>query len=366
MNVLIIVGDASSPNGADANMVSLLQARGHTVTLRSDESTEDFSGQDFLIIGESVSSSTAGTKYNDAPIPAMVIESALADEWHLATGSPIPDDEVDIADESLPMAGGLLEANNPHIVCSLGSIEAKPLSEIAPGATIVAHLAGTVNTAFMFYVPAGGNLLDSEIAPALRIYFGAGSEAPMANLTAAGEALFNAAVAAMENEVGGDDGEATLNKTLDAMTAAALGTVPISGIANRTLDSMSLASLGSVPIAGILGETLDELQLEALDASFITGTLSRTFEPVVLQSNGLLPISGALAESFAPLSLSSEAAMPIEGTSLNDLDQLILASQGAVGSVEGTVNVVLEPLILGLLATNRDFYNHFGWFFLRY
>lgn len=180
--------------------------------------------------------------------------------------------------------------------------------------------------------------------------------------------------------------EGTANKALDALVAAAAGTVPISATFNKALANLTLFAQDSNQIDGTLAKTFEPLTLDGLSPMEVSGSLQQAFAPVTLASLNSLPLAGTLAKALDPASLLAQSSLPISGTSNNilaallltalsemplagitdeELEELTLAGQAAVGSLEGTLDVELAPLILGLAASNQHFYKFYGWFFLR-
>ncbi len=74
-NALLVVANKNSLTAGDAALRERLRdVLGLTLTLASDEEAENSTGQELVVIAESVSSGTIGAKYKTAAVPLVHLE----------------------------------------------------------------------------------------------------------------------------------------------------------------------------------------------------------------------------------------------------------------------------------------------------
>lgn len=228
MNALLVVGDKAALAAGDTVLQSRLgTTHGHTVTLRSDEESEDVTGQDFVVVAHSCSSGTIGTKYRDVAIPVMLLEGALTDEYGFADnpGSEQVESQFTLLDEADALAGGNLEAGNPHSMFSVGrTVGIIDTATIATGFVSVWQTVNGTVAAVIGYIPNGANRADDTEAPALRIAF-LFSDAAVADLDGNGTDVLDASINKMEAEGGGGGGGSGLLLKLMQMNQFRGGTL---------------------------------------------------------------------------------------------------------------------------------------------
>jgi concanavalin A-like lectin/glucanase superfamily protein len=193
-SILVVVGDAAVPTTGDDILKGYLQALGHTVTYRSDETAESpTSGYGGIVVAESVAGATIGAKYTSVAIPLVSHEPAHLDAlgFTSATPSSLAAQTQIIWLASTPIADGPFGTlSGTDTIFSTGSsLGYFNSADKAAGVTSLARTAGSateitcasVNTGATLYTGAGA----PATAPAKRAYIWP-QGASTANLTADG------------------------------------------------------------------------------------------------------------------------------------------------------------------------------------
>lgn len=196
-SVLLVVGDAGSPTSGDAAIKSRFEAKGHTVTYISDDTSEpSFATYDIIVISESTSSGTVGTKYttNVANRPVLLMEHALLDEQGLAasnTSVATTTGYVNASNEGDSLAVGLLASGNPHTIFSASRVAG--FSSTGEAAGLVDVWLDSGDNVLVGYVPRGGTLVGGGASPNLRVFAGF-TEDVWNSLNSTGLAIFDAII----------------------------------------------------------------------------------------------------------------------------------------------------------------------------
>ncbi len=190
----VLVAGSTLPPAPDRAMVELLENAGLEVTVVDDDSdlaALDLDQVGLLVVSSSVSPSKVADVFVDAPVPVLVWEGYLFDDFGLASRgaeSARLRTDVVVAAGDHPVAGGLEGQvrvyRDPHRLST---------ATVAPGARVVAHEPNQPASAVVFTFEAWAERVDGSPAPARRVgifpdYSGAG------DLTAAGEQLIAAGI----------------------------------------------------------------------------------------------------------------------------------------------------------------------------
>lgn len=194
---LLVVG-AVPASADDAALASRLSSQhGLSVVIKAASATtaEDAAGKALVMISETVTSTSVGTKFSAVTVPVINLEPALQDElgmagaaWDTQQGNTGGQTIVNIVQSSHPLAAGL--TGQPIVVTS-----ASPFAWGQPSsaAAIVATLGGNSSRATVYGYTAGAAMVSGN-APARRVnLFATGTVA--SKLNSNGWALFDAAVA---------------------------------------------------------------------------------------------------------------------------------------------------------------------------
>jgi hypothetical protein len=202
-HILVVVGDASVPTADDDALRDLIEDLGHTTAYVSDETAEDVTGFDGVIICDSSSSGTLGTKYNTVAIPVITHEQGNTAELRIITLEGTGDSTVTsnaiIQDDTHPIADGPYGSFTGNEVFSSattwGHID-DTVADLGAGGVYVAHhpAVGFDNRKFIAAYESGGLLADGNAAPAKRAFL-TGRLNVATSLTADGIALFKNAYA---------------------------------------------------------------------------------------------------------------------------------------------------------------------------
>ena len=194
----------SQSTTADQILIAHLEQNGYQVESETGSTvTEAFAGNfDLALVSNSVSSGNVGNKLTNATVPVITWEALLFGNFGLSGnqigdyGSSRNQTQIDIADDSHPLAAGL--SGTLAVTSDMNRIYwGKPGSH----AINIAHLVGDPTRSTIFANEAGSLLANGDLAPARRIGLFIGDHAP-ANLTPAGLRLFDAAIAwALESTV---------------------------------------------------------------------------------------------------------------------------------------------------------------------
>lgn len=261
--------------------------------------------------------------------------------------------------------------NMPAFTPSWGAKDTVWMPVLHAGDDDVATTGVPTNYGNLVDTACGGGANSSGRVASARRELNAASENPGTWTIASAESAVYLTIAIEPSASGGNSG--TLAETLEAMTADGAGTLPIDGTLQETLAALALDSVGTIGNSAVLDTVLAQLLLESTDSSAIEGVLAKTLEGATLESDAVLPIAGTLIETLAQLSLeaagvpsieavadntlealvlAAQAELPLTGTTNVTLGELLLAAQGAVGSLEGTLDVQLA--LLTLRAGNKE------------
>lgn len=78
-DILLVVATAGTPTAGDLYFKAILEGLAQTVTLRSDDDADSVSGFAGVVVAESCSSATLGTKYATAGVPVVTHEAGHVD-----------------------------------------------------------------------------------------------------------------------------------------------------------------------------------------------------------------------------------------------------------------------------------------------
>lgn len=206
MNVLLIVGDSGSMTADDTELQTIIQARGHTCTVRSDETAEDVTGFDFVVINSTVDEGVIGSKYSTITQPLWMADMFVAVDKLMCTGTPIseaPVVRVNAAQNGHIGLGGLNSASNPITIATAGNCR-ELNGSLAAGAVLLADGNDSGFESY-FYVPEGGALTTGN-SPNLRICFEPISSTALPNFNASGDQLIDGIFDMIEAELSGPAG----------------------------------------------------------------------------------------------------------------------------------------------------------------
>ena len=84
-NIQLVVGDAGTPSTTDAIIKTTLEGLGHTVTYVDDDTAENTSGFDGVVLADSCGSGNLGTKYVSVALPLISHEGFYVDTLGMAS-----------------------------------------------------------------------------------------------------------------------------------------------------------------------------------------------------------------------------------------------------------------------------------------
>jgi hypothetical protein len=185
--ILMVVGDATVPTTGDTYLTGVLEGLGHTVTYVSDETAEDVTGFDGVVVTDSCSSATLGAKYDTVAIPLVDHEAQHWDDIRMITAATV--DEVSVTqvlweDITHAIADGPYGAHSgTDTIFSSAALLARS-DGLASGVVQIASNGGSTNV--VCGAAESGATLTSGTAPARRVFMWP-KEAAAALLTADGE-----------------------------------------------------------------------------------------------------------------------------------------------------------------------------------
>lgn len=193
--ILLVVGNAAAPTTSDTYLKGVLEGLGHTITLRSDDDADSVSGFDGVVIAESISSATLGSKYNTAPVPLVNHETGNINDLRLATGegtTEVSGTQIDVSPTGAvhPIFSGpygTFPSATYTILSGSTGLGYVDESLLASGIKALAH-SNAVATRQMVYVCEAGATLASGTAEGRRAcIFPVNAAAP--GITADGESM---------------------------------------------------------------------------------------------------------------------------------------------------------------------------------
>lgn len=144
---------------------------------------------------------------------------------------------------------------------------------------------------------------------------------------------------ALEDTGGGSASEGAVAATLDALTSAATGVLPLVGLLEPvTLAPATLSAAGTSGIFGSLAQTFAALNLSAFGGEKYA-SLSATFDALSLAANGG-KAAGIVTATLGALTTSATGAIAKTGSFSRTLRSLSLASASSLairGSLASTL-----------------------------
>lgn len=184
--IVLVVANSASLTSGDTVMQTALETAGHTVVLRSDEDAEYGSAYDGVMVSDSCSGGTFGSKYDTVAKPGITCENA---SWRLGSFlGGINGTQWTV--EDVEGNGGLTGAQT--VYSTTISQQGIDTDTLPSAATVVARLTGDADQGTYVTYAEGGNLT-SGTAPAKRVFLRIG-DSGMANLAASGDTLLAAAI----------------------------------------------------------------------------------------------------------------------------------------------------------------------------
>lgn len=211
--ILQVVGDAAVPTTGDTTIRGWLESVGHVVTYVSDETAENTTGYDGVVICESCASATLGAKYDTAALPIILHEGGNLHLIRMMTvsagGQEAGRTDIDILDDTHPIFDGPHGSFTGQVAIQTAANLGRVDDVAADPAAGVSYLAQSDTSASFKTVLAceSGAVLTSGNAPARRAFVFP-SDPAAAALNADGIAIVkNAYVWAFEAEIlgPGDD-----------------------------------------------------------------------------------------------------------------------------------------------------------------
>ncbi|MEQ8718365.1 MAG: RHS repeat-associated core domain-containing protein [Acidimicrobiales bacterium] len=199
--VLLVVGNASSPDSSDDDLQARLEESfAANVTVRDDNSSQTIAGYDLVVVATSVLEADLGTKYGkNADIAVVNLAGHTWDEHELtdtqATYSAA-EREVIVADAAHPLAASLVGAEDA--TTTVRAMQHAALTDLGSGAKVAIHHDPANSEALAFTYDTGKKLADNSNAPARRAAVGYGrflGDYAIDLLSDAGWRLFDNAVA---------------------------------------------------------------------------------------------------------------------------------------------------------------------------
>ena len=203
-DVLLVVGDSGALTAGDTAIQSRLATTlGHTVTLINDETAEG-TGYSLVVLAESCTSATIGTKYGASASPVLLLDGGVIDDWGLATSATnnFSNSAIDVNPGSDPdaivLAAGLGLNTTFTNSTATGRQQSVANANLASGCVVVSTRDGAATATPHFYIETGGALTPSGTAANRRVFLGyrdnALDDGAGGLLTADGWTLFDAAV----------------------------------------------------------------------------------------------------------------------------------------------------------------------------
>lgn len=298
-HIILVIANAASPTTGDLIIEDHLETAGHTVTRQSDEAAEYSDPYDGVVIADSSSGVTIGTKYDTATVPGITLENS---GWRLGTYLGGISSVTSWTVEDVEGNGGLTGGQTVYDAAQ--SQQGIDTDTLPAGAIVVARATGDADHGTYVLYEEGGDLAEGT-APARRVFLRI-ADGALDNLTTAGLTL------------------------LDAAIEWSFGVPAVTGVAT--------VALGALDVTVVAGPQLR------------TGTVAVTPGGVNVTATGLRIISGTASVTPGALSVYvAGAAVP--GTAAVDLGAL---SVTATGTVIPPVPAAVLDLSYWHLTTSND------------
>jgi hypothetical protein len=168
--ILLVVADSALPSTGDGVLQNVLADLSHVVTYRSDDVAEDVTGFDGVVISDSCSSATLGTKYDTVSVPVADHEAQHWDDMRLVTAASVA--EISTTDVTWLATAHPIE-DGPYGTFS-GTDTIYSAASLLPRSNSVASGAVLVANSGASQICCGaaetGAVLTSGTAPARRVF----------------------------------------------------------------------------------------------------------------------------------------------------------------------------------------------------
>lgn len=165
----------------------------------------------------------------------------------------------------------------------------------------------------------------------------------------------------------------TIDRTLEAFTSTATGSLTVTGTISRTLEDFSITSSGKLTVTGTSDRTLEEFTSSAtgkltatgtidraleeftstasgtVESDSVTGTIDRTLEAFTSGATGKLTATGTISRSLEDFTVSATgtASVNVTGTLSRTLEDFTSTGTGSI-PVTGTIDVTLEAFTVSI------------------
>jgi len=316
-NLLLVVGNGSSPSTRDQAKQTLFESWGFTVTVIDDGASQSayddaVALNDVVYVSEEVSSSNVGTKLRGVLIGVVCDQSYLHDDFGFTTSDTTSDSSataIDIADNGHPITDGF--STGSLTILSSWMNTRYVTSSLASGVTVLGDFAGG-SSAGVLMVADVGDTLHYGSATGRRVMFPASDDVDVTALN--------------------DDGKTLLRRSLEWATGGSS-----SGLQARWFDlSSSPSDLGDVPWTSTPTQTTAEADIDwpSTSSTWLSGFPSEDFA-VELTGSITVPSDGAW--TFY-LESDDGSELVIDGSTVIDNDGLhgMVERSGSVSLTAGT------------------------------
>ncbi|MBV1860567.1 MAG: hypothetical protein KUG77_19295, partial [Nannocystaceae bacterium] len=192
---LVVTQDGTGDDSYDQGLATVLLGQSFEITYVADTAAdlEDANGFTVIVISETALSSDIGGTFEDALVPAVVLEGFIWDDMSMApAGVATTDGDVDILAVGDARAGGLAAT---HSVINGGG-SGLFFTAAPAGADSIASVSGSADDIVYFTFDQGDTMLGGFSAPRRRVGLGydADQSAGAVSILPDGQTLFDAAL----------------------------------------------------------------------------------------------------------------------------------------------------------------------------
>lgn len=307
-NILFVVGDATTPDADDANLKTMLEGKGHTVTYIDDGTVTngDMASYDVTLVSDTCVLASVNGLFYDQSYPLVYYHFQATIDYDMATNEARSGNTtaIDILDNTHPITSGY-STGNLTVLTSAERITESATSGWGAGADNLAESPSSTDTCLGVY--DSGATKATGTAPARQAMLFCRATAP-SNLTSTGEDVISDTIDWAAGNLGGTTHNLTANALASSTSVDSPALTQV-----HDLSASALASSSAVDSPALT-------QTHDLSASEIAST-SAVDAPALTEGHSLTANtlnSGTAVDSPAITQVHNLTGSEIASTSTNE------------------------------------------------
>lgn len=176
--IQLVVGDAAVPSATDVLIKSWVEAIGHTVTYVDDDTAENTTGFNGIVIADSCATGSLGTKYVAVALPVVLHEGFYVDTMKMVSAESADEfsgTTIEIVNPAHPFVNGPYGSFSGTLTWATATAPVlyadDAVVDFGAGVNFVVERVGFPTFKALYAYEAGAALADASAAPAKRAMF---------------------------------------------------------------------------------------------------------------------------------------------------------------------------------------------------